>query len=199
MYNKSQCVTLQRDGKHRYSVDGCSVTEFKTITQWEIICLLSTAVTTTVIIFTALPQFGFFFYMGTWEMRFWLYDSFAQHNKYCIYFLLYIPFPFPLYPPTLSLFLHARSAYSWPTCPTMAMIDWVFTHLSTWPPSFAHGQTWNCTPSHPCSSHTSTSSFFPNKGTHSGRCVRMGICPQVWACVTCLYICPVHFCVILIV
>lgn len=134
----------------------------------------------------------FVFYMGTWEMRFWLYDSFAQHNKYCIYFLLYIPFPFPLYPPTLSLFLHARSAYSWPTCPTMAMIDWVFTHLSTWPPSFAHGQTWNCTPSHPCSSHTSTSSFFPNKGTHSGRCVPMGICPQVWACVTCVRLCDVE-------
>lgn len=179
-------VSLQSDSKYWYPVDSCSGSDFKSIKHWEIICLLSTAATTTVIRFTALPQF--FTNMGTWEMRFGLYHHFAQYN---MYFLLSTPFPFPFYPPTLSLFLHPRSVYLWPTSPTMAMIDLVFTHSSTWPPSFARGQTWNSTHSHRCSLHTSTFSFFLNKGTHSGRCVCVPTCMGL--CVSAL-VCKKKFC-----
>lgn len=103
------------------------------------------------------------------------------HNTISMYFLS--PFRSTPYSPS-SVFLHLRSVYSWPTCLTTATIDLAFTRSSTWPPSFARGQTWDSTRSRRCSSHTSTSSFSPNKGTHSGRCVRARICPHVWACVS---------------
>lgn len=147
-------------------MDSCSVSDFNTITHWEIICLFSTAATTTVIRFTALPQF--FTKRATWEIRLWLYHNFAKYN---MYFPLSISFP-----------LLFRSVYLWPTSLTMATIGWVFTHLSTWPPFFIRGRTWSFTPSHPCSSHTNTSSFSLNKGIHSGRCVCMSIWQHDWAC-----------------
>lgn len=84
-----------------------------------------------------------------------------------------------------SLFF--RSVFSWPTCPTMATIGWVCTHLSTWLPFFTHGQTWNSTLSHLCNLLTSTSSFFLNKGTPSGRCVCMGIYSNLS---TLVFFCP---------
>lgn len=84
-----------------------------------------------------------------------------------------------------SLFF--RSVFSWPTCPTMATIGWVCTHLSTWLPFFTHGQTWNSTLSHLCNLLTSTSSFFLNKGTPSGRCVCIGIYPNLS---TLVFFCP---------
>lgn len=84
-----------------------------------------------------------------------------------------------------SLFF--RSVFLWPTCPTMATIGWACTHLSTWLPFFTHGQTWNSTLSHLCNLLTSTSSFFLNKGTPSGRCVCMGIYPILS---TLVFFCP---------
>lgn len=75
-----------------------------------------------------------------------------------------------------AFFLFFRSVFLWPTCPTTEMIGWAFTPLSTWLPFFIRGQTWSSTHSLLCSSRTSTSSFSPNKGTPSGRCVCRGLC-----------------------
>lgn len=104
----------------------------------------------------------FDFWHGCWRMRIY------RIQKIHISFLMgFLP----------SLFF--RLAFSWPTCPTMVTIGWVCTHLSIWLPFFTHGQTWNSTLCHLCNLLTSTSSFFLNKETPSGRCVCMGIYPNL--------------------